>query len=104
MPEPTLSEPISEPITAAISDRICQHMNEDHGDALILYAQVYGNQSEVESATLDAIDPSGMDLTVHQHDQSLPLRIRFDHELKDAEDAHQTLIAMVKQARQQKKS
>ena len=108
MPEPTLSQPISEPITVAISDRICKHMNEDHGDALILLAQVYGHQSEVESATLDAIDPHGLNLTVHltahQRDQSLPLRISFDHELKDAEDAHQTLIAMVKQARQQKNS
>lgn len=93
---------MSEPITAAISDRICKHMNEDHGDALILYAQAYGNQSEVESATLIAIDPQGMDLSVQQQDQSIPVRITFDHELQDAEDAHHTLIAMIKQARQQK--
>lgn len=92
---------MSEPITPAISDRICKHMNEDHGDALILYAQVYGNQAQVESATLMAIDPQGMDLSVHQLDQSIPVRIAFDHELQDAEDAHHTLVAMIKQARQQ---
>lgn len=93
---------MSEPITPAISDRICKHMNEDHGDALILYAQTYGKQTQVESATLIAIDPQGMDLSVHQLDQSIPVRIAFDHELQDAEDAHHTLVAMIKQARQQK--
>jgi putative heme iron utilization protein len=33
----------------------------------------------------------------------MPIRITFDHVLQDSEDAHQTLIAMVKQARQQGK-
>ncbi|MEY2833004.1 MAG: hypothetical protein RLZZ574_2263, partial [Cyanobacteriota bacterium] len=33
---------MSEAITPAISDRICQHMNQDHAAAIALYAQVYG--------------------------------------------------------------
>lgn len=91
-----------ETITSAISDRICRHMNEDHSDALVLYVQVFGEQSTAETAQLQAIDPEGMDLMAQIKEEHVPVRIKFDHTLKDAEDAHHTLIEMVKQARQMK--
>ena len=47
-----------------------------------------------------AIDPQGMNLSVQMNGQIAPVRIDFDRELKDAEDAHYTLIDMVKKARQ----
>jgi putative heme iron utilization protein len=90
---------MSEPITPAISDRICQHMNEDHGDALVLYAKVYGNTPDAETARMLSIDPQGMTLSVDKAEKTLPVRILFDHTLESAEDAHHTLIEMVKGAR-----
>ncbi len=92
---------MSDPITPAISDRICQHMNEDHADAIALYAQVFGQAPAGVTAQMHAIDPEGMDLITQLNGESSSLRITFDHTLQDSEDAHQTLIAMVKQARQQ---
>ena len=89
-------------ITPEISDRICKHMNEDHGEAIVLYAQAFGNTPEAESAKMVAIDPQGMDLTAQVAGETKPVRIKFDHTLADSEDAHQTLISMVKQARQTK--
>jgi putative heme iron utilization protein len=91
---------MSEPISPEISRRICQHMNDDHTDALVLYAKVFGNSRDATSAELVAIDPQGMDLVTQTDGAAIPIRIAFDHVLQDAEDAHQTLIAMVKQARQ----
>jgi putative heme iron utilization protein len=91
---------MSDPITPAISDRICKHMNEDHGDAIVLYAKAFGNTPEAETAQLTSIDPEGMDLSAVVKGENLPIRIKFDRTLQDSEDAHQTLIAMVKQARQ----
>ena len=88
---------MTEAITPEISDRICQHMNEDHTDAVLLYAQVFGNAPNVTQAQMLSIDPEGMDLKIEPTNE--PLRVTFDHPLKDAEDAHHTLIAMVKQAR-----
>jgi putative heme iron utilization protein len=41
-----------------------------------------------------------MDLSVRVNETNVPIRIAFDRSLKDAEDAHHTLIDMVKQARQ----
>ena len=93
---------MSDIITPEISDRICKHMNEDHGEAIVLYAKVFGNTPNAESAKMVAIDPQGMDLTASVAGQETPVRIKFDHTLQDSEDAHQTLIAMVKQARQSK--
>ncbi len=91
---------MSDPFSAAVSRRICQHMNEDHADAVRLYAQTFGKAAEATAATLLAIDPQGMDLSAQVNGVTQPLRIEFDHVLKDSEDAHHTLIAMSKQARQ----
>ena len=90
---------MSDVITPAISDRICQHMNEDHAEAIVLYAKVFGDSPEAETATMDSIDPQGMNLTANIKGETVPVRIEFNHTLQDSEDAHQTLIAMVKQAR-----
>lgn len=90
---------MSETITAAVSDRICKHMNEDHTDALVLYVQAYGKVSEVESAKMLSIDQTGMTLAAEAAGASKPVRIEFDHQLKDAEDAHHTLVAMLKQVK-----
>ncbi len=90
---------MADPLTPQISDRICQHMNEDHSDAVVLYAKTFGKTPDAESAVLEAVDGEGMNLTAKVGKKLIPLRIAFDHTLEDSEDAHHTLIAMVKQAR-----
>ncbi|MEL6441517.1 MAG: DUF2470 domain-containing protein [Cyanobacteria bacterium J06621_8] len=90
---------MSEAITSKISDRICQHMNQDHRDAIVLYAKVYGNQLQTETATMDSIDPQGMNISAQVAGETVPVRVEFDHTLTDAKDAHHTLVAMIKQAR-----
>ncbi|MBW4560432.1 MAG: DUF2470 domain-containing protein [Mojavia pulchra JT2-VF2] len=90
---------MSNEFSAEISSRICNHMNEDHADAVVLYAKAFGGVADATAAHLLSIDSQGMDLTAQVNEETVPLRIAFDHVLADAEDAHQTLIAMVKQAR-----
>lgn len=86
----------SEKITPQVSDRICKHMNKDHAKAVLTYAQRYGDQQAATAATLTAIDHKGMDLEAEVDGKTLPVRVDFDHELKDAADAHHTLVAMLK--------
>lgn len=90
-----------DPITPEVSTRICAHMNDDHADAVLIYAKVFGRAATATVATMDAIDPNGMDLMVQVNGEAVPVRIPFERQLTDSEDAHQMLIAMVKQARQQ---
>ncbi|WP_088892268.1 DUF2470 domain-containing protein [Leptolyngbya ohadii] len=91
---------MSDAFSPAISDRICAHMNDDHTDAVILYAQAFGGVEDVTTARMQKIDAEGMDLLVESNGSEMPLRVTFDHTLQDAEDAHHTLIGMVKQALQ----
>ncbi len=90
---------MAESITPAISDRICKHMNEDHAAAVLTYAHVYGKSPAAATAAMSAIDPLGMDLTAQVDGNTVSLRIPFDRELTDSEDAHQVLISMIKSAR-----
>ncbi|WP_071189345.1 DUF2470 domain-containing protein [Trichormus sp. NMC-1] len=90
---------MSDQFSSEISDRICKHMNEDHANAVVIYAQAFGTVKNATAAQMLAIDAEGMDLTAQVNGETVPVRIQFDHVLTDAEDAHQTLIAMVKQAR-----
>jgi putative heme iron utilization protein len=90
---------MSEQFSPEISDRICKHMNEDHAEAVALYAQTFGNAPDTEAAQMLSIDALGMNLMTQVKGESVPVRIEFDHALQDSEDAHHTLIAMVKQAR-----
>ena len=92
---------MADPLTTQVSERICKHMNEDHADALALYARAFGQVERVTQARMQAIDSEGMDLQVEVDGAVQTLRIPFDHPLKDSEDAHHTLIAMLKQARAQ---
>ncbi len=92
---------MSDLLTPKISTRICSHMNEVYHAAVLLYAQNFGNSANATAAKMLSIDAQGMNLTAEVSGESLPIRIEFDHPLKDAEDAHHTLIDMVKLARAQ---
>lgn len=91
---------MSETFTREVSDRICSHMNKDHPDAVLLYAQFFGNSPEVTEAIMDSIDAKGMSLSAKKRGYAIPIRIEFERDLKDADDAHHTLIEMLKKARQ----
>lgn len=90
---------MSDALSPAVSDRICKHMNEDHGEAVVVYVQAYGQTPDATSAEMKSIDNQGMNLTAQVKGEAVPVRVEFDHALQDSEDAHQTLIAMLKQAR-----
>ena len=90
---------MSEQLSAEVSARICNHMNEDHADAVVLYAQTFGCLANATVAEMVSIDSQGMNLTAQVNGAAVPVRVEFNRVLENAEDAHHTLIAMVKQVR-----
>ncbi len=82
----------ADPLTPAVSDRICKHMNDDHAEAVVAYARHYGGVSDASSARMLAISAEAMQLEV----DGQPLSVPFDHALSDSEDAHRTLVAMLR--------
>ena len=82
----------TESITQRISDRICKHMNEDHSNALLAYASHYGGLKKPKKAVMEELTSKEMQLNVDEK----VIHIPFDHPLTDSEDAHRTLVSMLK--------
>ena len=83
------------PALAEAEADIVAHMNQDHADAVRLYAQLAG---ESEGAwTMTGVDPEGVD--IRDHERGRPARLRFDKIAADAETARVELVRLVKRAR-----
>ncbi|MEM7742420.1 MAG: DUF2470 domain-containing protein [Pseudomonadota bacterium] len=81
------------PDLEALEPEAVAHMNEDHLDAIQLYAQAGGASGE--EWVLATLDPAGMDFT--RGDETA--RYRFDPPLKSAEELRPRLVATAKRAR-----
>ncbi|WP_320665051.1 DUF2470 domain-containing protein [Prochlorococcus sp. MIT 1223] len=81
-----------EELNSEVCDRICKHMNEDHQDAINQYALHYGKITEFKNVIMKTLNSEYLEL---ETDKEL-IQINFDHTLKDSEDAHKTLIHMLK--------
>ncbi len=82
----------ADPLTPAVSDRICRHMNDDHPEAVLAYARHFAGLSQASSARMLAIAPEAMQLDV----DGTAVEVPFAHTLSDSEDAHRTLVAMLR--------
>ncbi|OKH15917.1 DUF2470 domain-containing protein [[Limnothrix rosea] IAM M-220] len=89
---------MSEIITSAVSDRICNHMNKDHADAVLTYAKHFGQRTDAEAAQMLGLDEVGMDLEITVNKQPETLRIPFPTTLTNPKDAHTVLVDMMKEA------
>jgi putative heme iron utilization protein len=82
----------ADPLTSAVSERICKHMNDDHAEAVLAYARHYGGVEAPQQARMVAVHPEAMELEV----DGQRLAVAFDRTLSDSEDAHRTLVAMLR--------
>ena len=87
----------NDPLTPAVSARICTHMNDDHAEAVVAYAKHYGGVKSPQTARMLRIESDNMLLDV----DGATVQIPFDHTLTDSEDAHRTLVAMLRAMPQQ---
>jgi putative heme iron utilization protein len=81
------------------ADRISKHMNAEHEDDLLLFAQVYGGEAGATAARMTGIDAEGIDLEVTLAEGEKELRIDFDTPIHTPEDAHRALVDMALNAR-----
>jgi len=74
---------------------ILEHMNRDHGDALVLYARVLGRMPTAAAAEMVAVDRLGFKLRVRAPDGLHGCRIGFPREVSTADGCRIALIEMV---------
>ncbi len=91
-------DPLAE-TAAAIID----HMNRDHGDALVLYARAFGG-AEADEAAMTQVDRLGFTLRLAAANRQRSVRIPFPHPVASAAESRAVLIEMLRAARAAKPS
>ena len=86
-----------DPLADSAND-IIQHMNTDHGDALVLLARTCAGV-ESQGAAMSSVDRLGFHVRLKTQDGTRGARIAFLREVTGTAEARQVLIEMVGQAR-----
>jgi len=89
-----------DPLTDA-AERIIQHMNTDHADALALIARRFTGESADEAA-MTAVDRLGFHLRLKSGDRIHGRRVAFLREVNTSDDARLVLVEMARQAQSTK--
>ncbi len=83
---------------AEAAQGILDHMNADHGDALVLLTRVHA-KLEAESATMISVDRLGFHVRVRTSEGMKGARIAFLREVSTPMETRTVLVEMVKEAR-----
>jgi putative heme iron utilization protein len=86
-----------DPLADAVTD-IIQHMNTDHGDALILLAHAFAGM-EAQEAAMTSIDRLGFHVRLKTQDGTRGARIAFPGEVSNPAEVRKVLVDMTAQAR-----
>ncbi len=76
-----------------------QHLNEDHADSVLLWAQTLGGYADAREATCEAIDRYGVDLRVQTPRGQAPVRVGFPEPAQSPDDLRGATVALAKAAR-----
>jgi putative heme iron utilization protein len=78
---------------AEAGPRIIEHMNADHGDALLRIARLFGGE-EADDARMISVDRLGFEVRLKSGDRVHGARIPFLSEVKSVEESRAMLIEM----------
>jgi putative heme iron utilization protein len=84
---------------AESADAIVEHMNDDHADANLLYAQRLAGLADATEATMLGIDRYGVTLRVTTPRAARMARVPFERALTTADEARPAVIELLDRAR-----
>jgi len=84
---------------APFAGRILDHMNKDHGAALLAYCHAFSKAGEVPEARMTGIDRYGFEMSAKTDKGPRPIRVAFDGSIADAHEARTQLVELAKRAR-----
>ncbi len=96
---PAYDEASVDPIVDS-ADGIVEHMNADHSEANLLYAQVLADLPDAESAAMVGIDRYGVTLQTTVNQSSRLARVPFPTPLDAADQAQAAVIELLQHARE----
>src|SRR5215216_1976669 len=81
------------------SEMICDHMNQDHADAVRLYAAAFAD-ARPDAAKMIHVDSKGFDLVAVESGGHRHIRIDFPQPVSTPEQVRAVMVEMVRHARQ----
>lgn len=95
---PDFSTAAPDPV-GPVADGIVEHMNEDHGEANLMYAHVLAGLPEATGATMSGVDRYGVTLDVVLADGNRTARVAFPEALNSADEVRPAVIELLTKAR-----
>lgn len=83
---------------AGSTDYILSHMNDDHGDANLVYVQAFAGLTEATEAVMVGFDANGMTLQATTPEGPRLARVAFPERLQHADQAAPATIMMMRRA------
>ncbi|MEM9556132.1 MAG: DUF2470 domain-containing protein [Acidobacteriota bacterium] len=80
-------------------ERIVEHMNDDHVDAMALLCRTFSKAHDAEQVTMTAVDRYGFEMSVVTERGPRPVRLAFPEAVTTPDAARQALVALVADAR-----
>ena len=78
---------------------IIEHMNDDHEDSMVLYCKAMSKATDTSSAVMTQIDRYGFEMSANTSEGPRPIRLAFNNEVSNADEARKELVSLVKKAR-----
>ncbi len=90
-----------DPLAGAPADRVIEHMNADHADALLAYVRVFG-RVEASSARLVGVDRYGLDvMALAEGETKRAVRVVFTESADTTDAVRAQTVALLREARAQ---
>ncbi|MEM6797215.1 MAG: DUF2470 domain-containing protein [Acidobacteriota bacterium] len=81
------------------AERIVEHMNDDHADAMALMCRAFSKAKDAEEVTMSGIDRYGFEMSVITERGPRPVRLAFEAPVTTPDAARRALVALVGAAR-----
>ena len=75
-----------------------EHLNDDHGDACLLIAQLLGGRPDATEARVTGLDRYGLDLVATGPDGPGRVRVPWDEPVGGADSIRAAAVALVRRA------
>ena len=78
---------------------ILDHMNADHGDAMVSYCRALTKATDTSKAVMTSVDRYGFEMSAQTGRGPRPIRLAFSTEIATPEDARREMVSLAKRAR-----
>ena len=85
--------------TEAVAAGAVEHLNDDHGDACLLIAQLLGGRPDATEARVTGLDRYGLDLVATGPDGPGRVRVPWDEPVGGADTIRAAAVVLVRRAR-----